>query len=98
MTETKSSKEWLNSKVEDRLLSDGSRNHRGADDPTPRALLAKIRARMKRRTLQTSQFFSFCDSNRSGAITPYGVCQWYQTLGYGFDGKATKGIMEGNGY
>ena len=57
MTETKSSKEWLQLKAEDRLLGDGGRDHRGAEDPTPRALLAKIRARMKRRTLQTSQFF-----------------------------------------
>ena len=94
MTETKSSKEWLNSKVEDRLLSDGSRNHRGADDPTPRALLAKIRARMKRRTLQTSQFFSFCDSNRSGTITHMEFANGIKHLGMALTAKQLKALWK----
>ena len=94
MTETKSSKEWLQLKAEDRLLGDGGRDHRGAEDPTPRALLAKIRARMKRRTLQTSQFFSYCDKDRGGEISEMELANGMKYLGMELTSKQLKTLWK----
>jgi Ca2+-binding EF-hand superfamily protein len=81
MTQTDSSKEWLHSKREDRVLASGGRDHSGADDANPHAILKKIRNAMKRRTLQTSQLFRYCDADRGGTISKMELADGIRYLG-----------------
>ena len=81
VTDTGSHEQFVKMRHEDRVLGDGSRGKEGAADPTPSAIIARIKSRMKRQTMQIAQLFSYCDADRSGSISRMELADGLRHLG-----------------